>query len=503
MALVKCGICGRKTEEGIFCEKCGAELSEVKPADGDLGSEKKGEATVLDLSPFTDGLETLDSDSTIDIAPPPTPTPKPPEPRFCTCPLFNVEHDQNRVFVVGQTMNFRFALTPLAEGLSDVFVAVVFEGRGRKVEVKRLGWIPCQGERRELKNINFDAPEAGSLGFSFYFGFTHNGEEVVFEADGEHKVWPSHARARDVVHNLEINIQNSGHATDFNLSGIKDQLASEETLEEVIDRLHRIPPLWSGLPLYASTWRPPRQCRQETTTLVPVSLWGAAPSAAKVDRLTLRIGGRRLHLLSDEVIRMGKNRNNDIVTRLYKNGQAPRDLNSKISRYHCVIEREGKHCYLADRGVHPGEGSHASAFGVFLDGDRISPNGRSKLDTRHRSTITLAGADARNPGIFALEAEVWSCSSAMRRICKRTCESRKVSSLILRRRDALPETYIALWECFALGAADPDFDGIIVWREDQGFGYATADAEGWLEPGLTIQTPQCQVSVEEWNQVGM
>jgi len=43
----------------------------------------------------------------------------------------------------------------------------------------------------------------------------------------------------------------------------------------------------------------------------------------------------------------------------------------------------------------------------------------------------------------------------------------------------------------------------VVWREENGFGYATADADGWLQPGITIQTPQCEIYVEEWGQEGM
>ena len=464
------------------------------------------------LDELDTGMGTLDADSTIDVVSSPSQDPhiqapllrSPPPSPIRSCAYINVEHDQSRVFVVGQTMNFRFSLTPLMEGLSDVFIAVEFEGRGQKVEVRRLGWVPLQGERRELKNLNFAAPEAGSMGFSFYFGFTLDGIEHVLEADGEHKVWPSHARATDVVRNLEINIQNSGHATDINLSGIKEQLSPDEKLEDVIDRLHRMPPMWSGLRLYGSNWRPPRaRRRDDSSKLFPVPLEGFAPFAARVEKLTLRTDGRIVHLLSGDTLRLGKNRQNDIVTRMFEAGKTPAALNSKISRHHCIIERQGKHCYIVDRGDYPGEGSRSSVYGVFVDGDRVPPRGRRELETKSNCRITLAGSEMDSPGIFSLELEPWRCDPSMRRSCRRDCEARKLGSLVLRRRDCVPETYIAVWECFSLGEADPDFDGIVVWREVHGYGYATANTEGWLEPGMVIQTPQGEVRVEEWNQHGL
>lgn len=530
MALIDCKACGGKTAEGLFCEKCRAELpsslatvdeeaavlpSEPEaPASEQVSEEDKcveqPSAQVLndfEADEESLGLETLGAESTINtvVAPPIIPSmPQDVFPSSSSCAYIHVEHDESRVFVVGQTMNFRFAISPLVDGLSDVFVAIVFEGRGCNVEVKRLGWMPCKGERRVLRNINFAAPEAGSLGFSFYFGFTLDDAEYVFEADGEHKVWPSHTRAKDVVRNLEINIQNSGHAADFQLSGLKDQLRPDEKAEEAIDKLHRMPPVWSGLRLYGSTWRPPRrQQRGDVRQLSPVTLGGMPTSAARLDRLTLRAGGRRIHLFTGDTIRLGKNRQNDVVTRLFEDGQAPAALNSKISRYHCIIERYNKNCYIIDRGDYPGEGSRPSAFGVFIDGERIPARGRRELDMKSTPRLTLAGAVADSPGVFSLELEPWACDSGMRRTCRRDCESRKLGSLVLRRCDATPETYVALWECFSLGTADPDFDGVVVWREGDGYGYATAETDGWLRPGLTIRTPQGEIRVEESNQHGL
>jgi len=504
MALVVCETCGKKTDEAAFCEKCGAELPAVASAEETQHLEEKSggpqslrpigvnaTASAVALDDLDTGMETADIDSTIDTLPaPPSLVQKEPVPlqSSTSCVYLNVEHDQSRVFVVGQTMNFRFALTPLADGLSEVFVAVVFEGRRRKDEIIRLGWIPCRGERRELRNINFAAPEAGSLGFSFYFGFKQGKTEFVFEADGEHKVWPSQTRATDVVRNLEINIQNSGHATDFNLSGIKDHLHPEEALEDIIDRLHRMPPVWSNLRLYGSTWRPPRFRRQHDATLLAHASLDRAPSnAACVGKLTLKTDGRLLHLLSGDQISLGKNRQNDAVTRLFENGNATAALNSKISRHHCVIERHGKKCYVVDRGDYPGEGSRPSAHGVFLDGKRIPASGRRELAAKKSSCkLTLAGSDADRPGVFGIDLKF-----------------HKAETLIMRRCDSIPETYVALWKRFSLGDADPDFDGMVVWREGNGFGYATAETEGWLEPGMVIQTPQCEVSVEGWSQHGL
>lgn len=508
MALMDCNACGKKTQEGVFCEKCGAELPACRAAPPEQAVHENpvpsGELATGQEIHATD-VERISAQSTMVVRAESAVDARvtPPQPVFISSPYMTVEHDQSRVFVVGQTMNFRFALTPLVDGLCDVFVAVVFEGRGRKVEVKRLGWIPCKGERRVLRNINFAAPEAGSLGFSFYFGFKKDEQDFVFEADGEHKVWPSQARATEVVRNLEIHIQNSGHASDFDLTGIKNHLKPEETLADVIDRLHQMPPLWAGLCLYGSNWRPPRIRRSETRQLSPVTLSGQPPLAARLDRLTLATDGRKIHLFTTDTIRLGKNRQNDVVARLFEGGKATSALNSKISRYHCVIERQDKHCYIIDRGDYPGEGSRPSACGVFVDGEQIPSRGRRELDVKGSPRLSLAGSSATVPGVFSLELEPWACDPSMRRTCRRDCESQKLASLVLRRCDAIPETYVALWECFSLGTADPDFDGLIVWREGNGYGYATAETEGWLQPGISIQMPQGEVRVEEWNQLGL
>ncbi len=506
MALVVCSSCGKKTGEGIFCEKCGAELVADEPAnapnetvDNQLTTHHPPKIQADECS----GMETVGGGLTVDtVVQPRPPAPVPPPVMNPSCSFINVEHDQSRVFVVGQTMNFRFALMPLVDGLSEVFIAAVFEGRKKKVEVQRLHWIPCRGERRELKNINFAAPEAGSVGFTFYFGFTKDGVEYVFEADGEHKVWPSHAHAQEVVRNIEINIQNSGHAADFDLAGIRDGLSTGDSLEEVIDRLHRMPPLWSALRLYRSSWTPPRVANRETRQLMPVPLRTQPPYAARTNRLTLCVGERKIHLLSAPLIRLGKNRQNDIVTRIFEDGRAISELNSKISRYHCIIERHDKTCYVIDRGDYPGEGSRPSAFGVFLNGEQISPNDRIKLDSKNTAQLTLAGPSPETPGAFALEIEPWPVPESVRTGWWDNAK-RKPGSLVMRRSDCIPETYIALWDCLLLRDADPDFEGLIVWREDTGFGYASADSEGWLEPGTTIRTANTEIRVEEWNQFGL
>jgi hypothetical protein len=208
-------------------------------------------------------------------------------------------------------------------------------------------------------------------------------------------------------------------------------------------------------------------------------------------------------LLSEKQVGLGKNRKNRIVTRLFQDGVAKRHLNAPISRYHCTIDCEGRCFSIVDQGLSPEYTNSPSAYGVFLDGKYLSRGGKKELSAKKTTIISLAGSDAQDAETFSLEAEPWVCPSTWRKACGRHCKRRKASAFILRRGDAIPETYILLSDCIALRDADPDFDGIVVWREERGFGYATAETEGWLEPGMTLQLPQCKVEVEEWNQFGI
>lgn len=474
---MECVKCGNKRAVGAFCDKCGAELPEAD-ASG-----------IANIDPPTSNPQVSNLKSQVSDSP------------SYASGYMKVEHDPSRVLVVGQTMNFRFCLTPLVDGLSDVFVAVVFEGRNRRSEVRPLSWLPCKGERRELKNINFSAPESGTLGFSFYFGYKFKDEEIVFEADSEYKVWPAHSRAKDAIKNIKINIQNTGHANDYDFKGVASSIDPSQKLEDAIDHLHRIPPMWTALKLYRSNWRPPRRRRHEPRTLSPVCLDQRCPPEAHTTKLTLSTAGRRINLLTSHEIHLGRHRDNDLVTRLFDNGTATHELNAQISRYHCEISRQKKKCFVLDRSGPPGESRRPSPFGIFADGHRI--HGQHQLSKKDSCLLTLAGPDATAPTVFGLELETWSCNSAMRRSCKRDCEARQISSLVLRRFDRVPETYVALWECLSLVDADPDFDGMIVWREGNGYAYATAETEGWLQPGMSIRAAQCEIRVEEWNQKGL
>jgi len=115
------------------------------------------------------------------------------------------------------------------------------------------------------------------------------------------------------------------------------------------------------------------------------------PSDVRNDKITLKYGRNFLHILAKEKIHFGKNKNNDITTRIMdESGFASKKMNSLISRFHCQIQLQGNECLLVDIGFNPDENTRKpSAYGVFLNRKKVLAGASVSLPKDENFTMSF------------------------------------------------------------------------------------------------------------------
>jgi hypothetical protein len=206
----------------------------------------------------------------------------------------------------------------------------------------------------------------------------------------------------------------------------------------------------------------------------------------------LQHGGSMTHLLAEPQVQLGRNRGCDLVTRLFDAGGAVREETQGLSKFHCRIEFRGDRCFLTDKGTDPRTGiTKTSSKGTFLDRSAV-PHGQSvELPPDRPSVISLAGPDPQVPGVVGLKAIPWNCGKNDRDRCafSGVCpDDARPGCLILQRCDRVPERYVLLCKCAALGLAHPDLNGLQVWRQQNAFAYLEKGPAPYLAPGMTVRT---------------
>lgn len=187
-------------------------------------------------------------------------------------------------------------------------------------------------------------------------------------------------------------------------------------------------------------------------------------------RLTL-IGpdGFELHVFSDNVLRFGRSRYNDIVLRVIgAGGRQDDNLSRAISRTHFRILYQTIRCHVADGGPANGCGTPSapetkcvpSTHGTAVSGTRLRPGGTMALTNESDQTIEIApGVTGASGPVLALGARTGKCPECHRAGCGRKCPPAATASLFLTRTDGAREAYLAVWRCAPLGDFLPGFDG--------------------------------------------
>jgi len=506
---IMCPACGKRTAEGAFCEQCGHDMA-ARAAEA--VQEPVIEGTALP-SPARASPEPSTGGSP--EAGPGTPEPAPRTVVFCQD--LKVEYNMAAIFVVGISMPFGFRITPLVDGLEHIVVSIDAEVDDRELHLmKRLKQRPLKG-KPFVHSHNFRPKEGfgGVISFEVRVCYERDGCIHSFETSTRHKVYPQQSNAREVMDTIIVNINNeinTGHAADISLrndldklQSLRDRTSEQATLQNLVNQFFDIPEALCSLPIYPANWLPPEAGGR---TDGKDGGDGEPPENARLDRVTLRDGERLVHLLADERLSLGRSRDNDLVTRNFiRAGIAPREINRRISRYHCRLELHGDRCFVVDGGFDPEAGTaRASASGTYLDGVQLVAAGSVETPAGSTSLLTLAGRDPEQQGVMALRVRTIPCSRTRDAQCAMSsdCEEGMVSGVYLERaREDAPESYVLLARCADLGDLIPALRGMVVWRRDGGIMYSTGRTRGWLATGDELTVNGRRIAVEPYRQWGL
>ncbi|MEI7899121.1 MAG: FHA domain-containing protein [bacterium] len=525
MARVSCRTCGGKTVEGSFCDRCGAPLapgpSAATPAEAESGfrpeptylrrpgdsvgeapsavaaiirtpdpDERPARIILLNTEPVNERTAAAQSVGTDDDG-------------FGDCPWLCVESDTLAFCVAGASALVRFRLTPLVEGVQHVRVWLKPNGISQVVE-HPFNWPnPKLGVPRGI-NLPVHPMNHGAFSASVYFGLTKDGKTTTYETEVCLFVYPADCSTKQVADNITFNINNdikAGHAADIRVHQDAAEAVSKlvkngqaHSIEELLNLLHSKPPAFHRLSLFESGW-------------VLHHPLPAAPAAATAERVTLRVGNRIAHLIAGSRVTLGKNRANQIVTRLFEpDGEALPERNARISKFHCTLEYADGQCIVHD-GVRTENGvMQASACGVFWQGRAVKGSERFPAD-RFPAVAALGLAGTADAYDFGLTAHGCFFDTARCAACggrdEKMCHRGKTPAVILRRRDAVSEVYAVMWSCLDLGNILPGCEGVTVCHERGAFAWRAEGAAGWLVPGTRIGAGGVQIEVKTFSQYGL
>lgn len=529
-SIITCKYCGRRTARGIFCERCGKEVTDAPEAVSEPMAKEPQAPASEPAEPADPAIELPESSryvsaEALEISKPsmaekdsapsaPVPPPAPAAYNTSTaCKYLAVEYDRRQIFVENMPAILRFRLMPLVSGLKDMRIWVecqAFNGAS-VVREKRLHWLSPEMNRKREFRFPIELPNYGAHCCVLHFGFSIGNDRFVFDADEEMVVYPRESDAAEVLRNLTVNINNdikTGHAADVNvkhsvneIEGLTRMLRPNASIIEVLDRLKNGMAAYCMLEIYGSTWTPDEH-RSGSSSAIPKPPAGSPPRKAVIDRLTLVVGDQQLQLVSGDEIPLGRSRDNTIITRIFDaKGKMPRNSNLEISGRHCRLTRRHGALFLDD-----GSPTKCSQQGTYLDGNPVDYGRSVAIDPNPLSLmLSLAAIEEHRKDVFALHLTPWRCEPRMRRHCREALCSgdRDVAALIMRRRDNAPECYLALWACCPLKLIFPELEDLTLWRKENAFAWGNASKNGWLIPGMEVKAGNRTIGVTQWQQYGL
>ena len=430
---ILCPACDNLTEEGAFCEMCGAPQTPAK-------------------KPKVSGAAEPPRPASEPEPPCPTSEPEPPRPAASGNDSPLLEVDRMCVQFEGLTGMLRFRLTPPAGGADKVALTLLQTSTG-----KRHGWGPRKvRETREL-HVELGAQPAGTPVWTVRLEYETEGKRLSWEGDVALVV----ARPREalrVADELKVEITNHitlGNASDAHvnqraLDGLEKLAGAEnpsDVLKEVVCGSGRA---WAPVELYELS---------------------APPLAAFCDRLVLSRGSRRLFLFAGPVVKFGRSRpasgKTDFTMRPAPG--APVEPYRMISGEHCTFARIGGAVLLRD-GVRTASGLNtASKNGTWWE-DAPVPKDGVRLETGATGLVSFAGTPGE--GAVALRAD------------------RGEEWLLLRRTDGVEDAFLMLWGAIKGARLDAGAaDGLELLRKDGAFAWRANGRSGWLVPGETAELP--------------
>jgi hypothetical protein len=478
VAVRRCSACSMPVQDHSdrMCASCGADLEPAKGTpepvaittdEGDVGNETRTPQQVVpEPPPFSPPIE-----------------PSRPVHAVSDCQELQVEYNFSRVFMDGLQVPFQFRITPRQDHLANLFI-----------EIRRDGNPVARDEPDEMLfahrrldiHMAYRPPPGlqGIISFEIYIGYESKNTKQVFKARPTHTIFRGFEKVASVISSLKIEINNNLKAEGAADNVIKQHMDGLEALRPKEDNpvtelaAIDIPACWNALNLHL--------CKRSSLEETDEDGIPPQPAAAKVSRLTLRCGNSIIQLLSGENIHIGKNRKCDVVARSVEQGKQNR-RDSTISRHHCRIERRSGRSNVVDLGLYPDEGTEKpSACGTFLDGQRLSPGGRSNLPSDRAFTLSLSGSD-KDPSAYVFEGYQQTRDTARHTPFQhlKNKPGHESFSLILRSHHA-PITHIILWEAIACRNVKWSDTEAWICRAQHGYLWVEGKRKEWLTPGKTL-----------------
>ena len=521
--MITCPRCGRSTAEGAFCERCGAELPVPERQSAPKPSVPSGGGTPLppdmvfprggavSAPQFRAGFDTVSDD---------TPTTRSEWHAFGAMERAfasiderlrevdeRIDHETSDETLLrkqrGEPTLERDDLCTLFENMNGI-LRFRFDpmGGGERVENVTLTFSNCDCQKTPVQRIRHaDRPQEFPVQFppqaaglqSWEVRIEYYSSRRKHELVGQFQVFvrPVESHKRDISIRLgDVNVGNVDRASDVRIN--------QRGVEELADLIEESDP-FRKMELIAMSrdraWVPVPLSDDSVVVSLPPQ-----PAGARTERVTLDFGnGRHMHLFAGRTIRFGKTRElNDFVLRPGR----PIDECSEdelipykmVSRRHCFFEHSGEHMTITDGSREANGVVQPSSNGTFWNDDPI----RDPLELPVGTTGIVSFGRPACAGGLSMELRICGASKACA-TCPHSnihwCGEGKRPSLMLTRRDGLPEKYIAVWSCFWLGDADPSLDGVVIFRKDGAFAFRDTYRSGWIVPGTEIPTDYGSVKV--------
>lgn len=469
--MITCPKCGRRTAEGRFCERCGAELpARAEPA---VPPPTPAVPPSMPVLPRGNAAEPVVS--------PVAPVVRP----ICPTPVVSLdmpmlEMDTYCILYEDLPGFLRFRINP-GTTAENVEISIENPLTDAKAESRTVPYL--QG----MREITVQLPGLGAGAFVWCLTLTYEaaGRKRRMEGDVQMVVVrPREAQkaADQLIVTINNNITN-GNASDVHVSQqAVEELSKLATAENPFEELRRI--VLSGRRVWAS---------------VPLDVDGAMqplppqPRAAVCESIALDLGTtNRILFFASRMVKLGRQRETNDISLRPPEGMPDAPYRA-MSKAQCCFEHHGDQVAVYDGQFNKARVRKPSSNGTYWDGERIESE--RLLAAGDEGVLSFAGArgDAVSLAVRACRP-VHACATCPH--ANRTwCGDGRRPALMMTRRDGIFERFVALWSCFPLEEADPSFEGVVIFRKDGGFAWRRGRRCGWLVPGETLETDFGQVKV--------
>ena len=398
-----------------------------------------------------------------------------------------VRFNASSIFIAGCEMPFHFQVSPNGEGISDLCIEVLHKNR-----IIARDENPWHLNRREQIDLPLGfCPDHGLHGFVTFLvqiGYRLNGEHYWYGCKLTQTVHRANTDGATAIRDINISVQNNlqqGHAADAEISNSLDLDAlgklNQYRGSAAELQLADMPARWLVLKLHRLTDRVNASSNPNDP-----------PAVALANRLLLRHGQRELMLLDAPALQIGRNRECDIMARVYdQDGTLNRDLSRMISRFHARIEFAGTTLLLLDMAWNPIEKQRKpSACGTFLNGRQLASGGREPLPLDKPFQIGLAGPFS--PVVFEGLISSNRQNSACTYNFAKHLPAAPANLVLKRKRDASAGLWqspacAVVWTQMDLGGVWPEFSGTCLCRRGEAFMLRCGAHCQWLIPGQSLR----------------